>query len=75
MVQSKVGGLSQEKVVAKILIILLGVATVGVTQRSDSEQMASWFTGWVCHADVMQALAGCRALPRKVREGTSFFLW
>ena len=30
-----------------------------------SEQMASWFTVWVCHADVMQALAGCRALPRK----------
>ena len=30
-----------------------------------SEQMASWFTVWVCHADVMQALAGCSALPRK----------
>ena len=30
-----------------------------------SEQMASWFTEWVCHADVMQALAGCSALPRK----------
>ena len=22
------------------------------------------YTEWVCHADVMQALAGCRALPR-----------
>ena len=36
-----------------------------------SEQMASWFTVWVCHADVMQALAGCSALPRKAcGEGT-----
>ena len=30
-----------------------------------SEQMASWFTGWVCHADVIQAVAVCSALPRK----------
>ena len=41
-----------------------------------SEQMASWFTVWVCHADVMQALAGCSALPRKsCGEGTMFLLW
>ena len=30
-----------------------------------SEQMASWFTGWVCHADVMQGLAGCSAELRE----------
>ena len=30
-----------------------------------SEQMASWFTGWVCHADVMQGLAGCSAFLGK----------
>ena len=34
-----------------------------------SEQMASWFTGWVCHADVMQALAGCSAdLGKETRD-------
>ena len=30
-----------------------------------SEQLATWFTGRVCHADVMQALAVFSALPRK----------
>ena len=30
-----------------------------------SEQMATWFTGWVCHADVMQALAVFSALREK----------
>ena len=41
-----------------------------------SEQMASWFTEWVCHADVMQALAGCRALPRKAcGKGGSNLIW
>ena len=41
-----------------------------------SEQMASWFTGWVCHADVMQGLAGCSALPRKsCRKGVSNLIW
>ena len=34
-----------------------------------SEQMASWFTVWVCHADVMQALAGCSAeLGKETRD-------
>ena len=45
-----------------------------------SEQMASWFTGWVCDAGVMQALAGCSAFLRKESEkpterGTIFLLW
>ena len=41
-----------------------------------SEQLATWFTGWVCHADVMQALAGCSALPRKsCRKGVSNLIW
>ena len=30
-----------------------------------SEQLATWFTGWVCHADVMQALAVFSALREK----------
>ena len=34
-----------------------------------SEQMASWFTEWVCHADVMQALAGFSAfLGKETRD-------
>ena len=41
-----------------------------------SEQMASWFTEWVCHADVMQALAGCSALPRKAcGKGGPNLIW
>ena len=41
-----------------------------------SEQMASWFTGWVCHADVMQGLAGCSAFLRKAcgKRGYGTFL-
>ena len=30
-----------------------------------SEQLATWFTGWVCHADVLQGLAGCSDLQGK----------
>ena len=41
-----------------------------------SEQMASWFTEWVCHADVMQALAGCRAfLGEDDERGTISLFW
>ena len=30
-----------------------------------SEQLATWFTGWVCHADVIQAVAVFSALREK----------
>ena len=35
-----------------------------------SEQMASWFTGWVCHSDVMQALADWS--PACVKKGRKY---
>lgn len=33
-----------------------------------SEQLATWFTGWVCHADVIQAVAVFSALREKPTE-------
>ena len=41
-----------------------------------SEQLATWFTGWVCHADVMQALAVFSALREKAcGKGGPNLIW
>ena len=39
-----------------------------------SDEMASWFRGWECHARAMQGLAGCSAEKGKAESG-HFQIW
>ena len=39
---------------------------LGAKSSAASEQTASWFSGWECHACMMQALAACSAVREKV---------
>ena len=51
-------GAISRRLIRAIVHILASLAQKRRPARS--EQMASWFAGWDCHADVMQGLAGWR---------------